>query len=121
MAYVIYRSLKDGGWQYFKQRLGFGYSNFKSHPIHFHCASVGEFITAKSLIFAINAKYPDKLIIITTNTPTAASLANKINHNSVSHHYFPIDLAFSVNRFLKKVQKKHQQHLHLLRMNSHTH
>ncbi len=104
MAYVIYRSLKDGGWQYFKQRLGFGYSSFKSRPIHFHCASVGEFITAKSLIFAINTKYPDKLIIITTNTPTAASLANKINHNAISHHYFPIDLAFSVNRFLKKVQ-----------------
>ena len=104
MAYVIYRSLKDGGWQYFKQRLGFGYCRFESHPIHFHCASVGEFIAAKSLIFAINAKYPDKLIIITTNTPTAASLVHKIKQDAISHHYFPIDLAFSVNRFLKKVQ-----------------
>ena len=102
MAYVTYRSFKDGGWQYFKQRLGFGYRKFDSQPIHFHCASVGEFITAKALIFAIHDKYPDKQILITTNTPTAASLINKITDAKISHHYLPIDLAYSVNRFLKK-------------------
>jgi len=103
LAYVIYRSFKDGGWQYFKQRLGFGYTKFTSKPIHFHCASVGEFITAKSLITAISSKYSNKQIIITTNTPTAANLVKNFSHTSTSHHYLPIDLAFSVNRFLRKV------------------
>ncbi|MGH1537744.1 MAG: 3-deoxy-D-manno-octulosonic acid transferase [Gammaproteobacteria bacterium] len=101
---MIYRSFKDGGWQYFKQRLGFSYQNFASQPIHFHCASVGELLTAKPLILRISAEYPNKQIVITTNTPTAASLANKLGHNAISHHYFPIDLAFSVNRFLNKVK-----------------
>lgn len=104
LAYVVYRSFKDGGWKYFKQRLGFDYQNFPSQPIHVHCASVGELITAKPLILAINVNYPDKPIVITTNTPTAASLARKIKQSTISHHYFPIDLTFSVKRFLKIVQ-----------------
>lgn len=101
LAHVVYRSLKDGGWRYFKQRLGFGYINHESRPIHFHCASVGEFITVKPLIEAIQAKYPDKNIVVTTNTPTAASLVNK--RKNITHHYLPIDFAFSVKRFLNKV------------------
>jgi len=101
LAHVVYRAFKDGGWRYFKQRLGFGYINHESRPIHFHCASVGEFITAKPLIDAIQTKYPDKNIVVTTNTPTAASLVEK--HKNITHHYLPIDITFSVKRFLNKV------------------
>ncbi len=104
LAYVIYRSIKDGGWQYLKQRLGFGYTSNSSQPIHFHCASVGEFISAKPLIETIFSKYPDKHIIITTNTPTAASLVTKLDYENVTHHYLPIDLAFSANNFLNNIQ-----------------
>lgn len=99
--HIIYRSIKDGGWRYFKQRLGFSYPEFDERPIHFHCASVGEFITAKPLIYAIHTKYSDKSIIVTTNTPTAASLVRKLNNDKISHSYLPIDLSLCVNRFLK--------------------
>jgi len=101
LAHVIYRSFKDGGLCYFKQRLGFGYSPDNSRPIHFHCASVGEFITAKPLIVAIQAKYPNKNIVVTTNTPTAASLVRK--HKNITHYYLPIDFALSVKHYLKKI------------------
>ena len=104
LAHVIYRSLKDGGWIYFKQRLGFDYEIFDCRPIHFHCASVGEFNTAKPLIQAIHDKYFGKNIIITTNTPTAASLVNKFKTNNIKHNYFPIDLGLAVNRFIKSIQ-----------------
>lgn len=103
LAHVAYRALKDGGWRFFKQRFGFGYVQTSSRPIHFHCASVGEFITAKPLIQVIHAKYPDKNIVVTTNTPTAAKLVNKLDHKNITHHYLPIDLAFSVKRFLNKI------------------
>jgi 3-deoxy-D-manno-octulosonic-acid transferase len=103
LAHVVYRSLKDGGWRYFKQRLGFGYTPDHTQPIHIHCASVGEFITAKPLIESIHAKYPDKHLIITTNTPTAASLVKKLNYINFTHHYFPIDLPLSVNNFLERI------------------
>lgn len=101
LAHVAYRSFKDGGWRYFKQRFGFGYIADDSRPIHFHCASVGEFITAKPLIESIQTKYPDKNIVVTTNTPTAASLVDK--HKNFTHYYLPIDFTFSVKRFLNKV------------------
>ena len=101
LAHVIYRSLKDGGRRYFKQRLGFGYRTNLEQPIHIHCASVGEFLTAKPLIESIHARYPEKHLLITTNTPTAASLVKKLNHRNITHYYFPIDLSFSVNNFLK--------------------
>ncbi len=104
LAHVIYRSFKDGGIQYFLQRLGFTYTRSKSKPIHFHCASVGEYLTAKALIFTLLKKYPDSFIAITTNTPTAASLVKKDLNNNIAHYYFPLDFAFSVNRFLKHVQ-----------------
>ena len=104
LAHVLYRTLKDGGIRYFKQRLGFGYKSFSDKPIHFHCASVGEFITAKPLIISIQASYPDKNILITTNTPTAASLADKLNHQKIDHHYFPLDFTFPVQQFIKKTK-----------------
>ena len=103
LTHVVYRSFNDGGWRYFKQRLGFGYKKFDSRPIHFHCASVGEFITAKPLIQAIQIKYPDKKFVITTNTSTAASLVKNFNNINITHYYLPIDLAFAVSHFLRKV------------------
>ncbi len=105
LAHIVYRSFKDGGLRYFKQRLGFGYTKFQpSSCIHFHCASVGEFITAKPLINALHAAFPTKQIVISTNTPTSASLVSKMENKEIIHHYFPIDLAFCVKRFLKNVQ-----------------
>ena len=102
--HVIYRTIKDGGTRYFKQRLGFGYKNFKNKPLHFHCASVGEFIAAKPLILSIHDSYPDKQILITSNTPTAASLVDKLNHQQIYHHYLPLDFAILVRCFLKRTK-----------------
>ena len=105
-AHVAYRSLKDGGLQYFLQRLGFTYTCASSNPIHFHCASVGEYLAAKPLIFSILTKYPDSSIAVTTNTTTAASLVKKDSDNNFAHYYFPLDFAFCVKRFLKQVQPR---------------
>jgi len=104
VGHVLYRACKDGGWKYLKQRLGFGLANYDSRPIHFHCASVGEFITAKPLILAIQSKHPGNKIIISTNTPTAAELVNKLNDKNISHHYLPIDLSCATKRFINKIQ-----------------
>ena len=103
LTHVFYRSLKDGGLAYFKQRLGFGYQKYTSRPIHFHCASVGEFITARPLIQAVQVKFPKHNIIVTTNTPTAATLVRKLNSNRFRHSYLPIDLSLCVNRFLNTI------------------
>ena len=106
LAYVIYRAFKDGGIRYFLQRLGFGYKNSEPGSIHFHCASVGEYITAKPLILAFLAENPDNKIVITTNTPTAAKLVAKDADENLTHCYFPVDFSFSVKRFLKHIQPR---------------
>ncbi len=103
LAHVVYRSFKDGGIDYFKQRLGLGYKNSQQKTIHFHCASVGEFLTAKPLILKIANTYPENIIIVTTNTPTAAKLIDQLNHPKIQHCYLPLDFAFSIKRFFKDI------------------
>jgi len=103
LAHVVYRSFKDGGIHYFKQRLGLGYKNTQHNTIHFHCASVGEFLTAKSLILKIANTYPDTIIIVTSNTPTAAKLIKQLEHAQIHHCYFPLDFAFSIKRFFNNI------------------
>ena len=103
---MSYRAFKDGGIRYFLQRLGFGYKNSAIGSIHFHCASVGEYITAKPLVLALLAENPDNKIVITTNTPTAASLVTKGADENITHYYFPVDFSFSVKRFLKYIQPR---------------
>ena len=100
LGYIVYRSIKDGGWRYFSQRLGFNYIPSTSRSILIHCASVGEVNAAKPLISELWKQYPDKNIVISTNTPTAAQLVSKLQHQNISHAYLPLDYSFAVNAFL---------------------
>ena len=106
LTYLAYRALKDGGWGYFTQRLGFNYSNPNNKPIVIHCASVGEVQATKPLVFKLAKQHSKQDFIISTNTPTAASLVRTWNHSQISHVYFPIDYAFAVNAFLNKFNPK---------------
>ncbi len=105
-GYIVYRTFKDGGRNYFSQRLGFNYPSILSEPILIHCASVGEFNAAKPLIQELNKQYPNTSLVISTNTPTAAQLVSKLQLNNVSHVYLPLDYSATVNAFLKKINPK---------------
>jgi 3-deoxy-D-manno-octulosonic-acid transferase len=100
LGYIFYRSIKDGGWRYFSQRLGFNYTSSSSPTILIHCASVGEVNAAKPLILELCNQHPDKNIVISTNTPTAAQLIPKIQQQNISHVYLPLDYSITVNAFL---------------------
>ncbi len=100
LGYVIYRSVKDGGWNYFSQRLGFNYKCSSSHPILIHCASVGEVNAVKPILSELCEQYPHKQIFISTNTPTAARLIAKTCPRNITHVYLPLDYAVFINAFL---------------------
>lgn len=100
LGYIVYRSIKDGGWRYFSQRLGFNYIPSASRSILIHCASVGEVNAAKPLISELWKQFPDKNIVISTNTPTAAQLVSNLQNQNISHAYLPLDYSFAVNAFL---------------------
>ena len=103
MGYIIYRSIKDGGWRYFSQRLGFNYMASSLRPILIHCASVGEFNAAKPLILELCNQYVDIRIVISTNTPTAAQIVSKLQHQNILHVYLPLDYSIIVNAFLNRI------------------
>ncbi len=58
-----------------------------------HGASVGEMLTARPLIKAIEEAFPDWEIILSTNTNTGLSIAKKYFSSKLSF-YFPFDLSW---------------------------
>ena len=71
-----------------------------------HAASVGEVIAATPLIKAIQARYPELPITVTTVTPTGSARVKGAFGESVSHFYLPYDLPDAIDRFIDFVQPK---------------
>ncbi|MDX1795411.1 MAG: glycosyltransferase N-terminal domain-containing protein [Hydrogenovibrio sp.] len=90
---------RKGGWRFFAQRFGWGYDkNATPSSIWIHCASVGEVKAAEKLIEAL---LPEHSILVTTNTPTGASLVRNLFGDKVRHAYCPLDWPSVIQRFLK--------------------
>ncbi len=71
--------------------------------IWLHCVSVGEFRASITLIDKLIKKYPEHKILITTTTPTGSKTLTDHYQNQVLHLYFPFDLGFIVNKYIKKI------------------
>lgn len=100
-AHCLWRSTKDGGWRYLKQRFGF-VTQDRTARIHVHAASVGEVNTVLPLIARIQALDPDVAILVTTNTPTAASILHRQLSGNAVNAYLPLDFSGATNRFFKR-------------------
>ena len=68
-----------------------------------HCVSVGETIAAKSLIELLLQRYPHLPITLTSMTPTAAAIADKLFGQQVFHYYLPLDTPGAMRRFLSQL------------------
>ena len=82
------------------ERLGFYPFKF-NRCIWIHAVSVGETIAALPLIKALQARYADLPILVTTMTPTGAARVKSALGDSVSHAYLAYDLPDAVARFLR--------------------
>lgn len=76
--------------------------------IWFHTVSMGEFIAATPLIAQVIETHPDKLITVTTTTPTGSEqvqkrFAKEIEQGRVFHVYLPYDLPWFLNGFIRKM------------------
>jgi len=74
-----------------------------NNAIWFHCASVGEVMTAIPLVKLYKDKTPEQEIIITTTTITSAKTC-KSNMPFATHCYLPLDYKHNIRRFLKKTK-----------------
>ena len=69
-----------------------------------HSVSVGETLAAVPMIKALQQRYPDALLAVTTMTPTGSARVAAEFGDSVYHVYAPYDLPCAVNRFLRRVR-----------------
>jgi 3-deoxy-D-manno-octulosonic-acid transferase len=68
-----------------------------------HAVSVGETIAAAPMIRRLQQQYPERIVLVTTMTPTGSEQVEKIFGNSVEHCYAPYDMPDAIARFLKRV------------------
>lgn len=98
---------RKGGKRFLYQRLGIGFSKKQSQghfsPIWIHCASIGEVKAAEALIKHLT---PSQDILITTSTPTGATLVHNLFSDSVWHSYLPFDWPYAIQNFLKAYTPK---------------
>jgi len=77
--------------------------NNSNNAIWFHCASVGEVMTAIPLINLYKEKHPQQEILVTTTTITSANICkNKLPFTT--HCYLPLDYKNNIKRFLHKTK-----------------
>lgn len=67
-----------------------------------HAVSVGETLAALDMIRALQTRYPDHRLLVTTTTPTGSERVRSALGDSVDHVYLPYDLPDCWWRFFRK-------------------
>ena len=86
------------------ERFGFVTPVDCSGAIWLHAVSVGETRAALPLIRALQDRYPDRPLIVTTITPTGSQQVRDTLGQTVLHCYAPYDLPDAVSRFLHRTR-----------------
>jgi 3-deoxy-D-manno-octulosonic-acid transferase len=96
-------------WSRWSERFGFASPEIKSNApfdLWLHAVSVGEARAAAPLIKRLLLEQPDCNILVTTTTPTGSAMVKMMLKDTVSHCYFPYDLAWAMNKFVDIVSAK---------------
>jgi len=104
VAFIAWQSISKKSARYFRQRLGFGYSQLPENSLWFHCASVGEVITLLPLLKNLHRKNPALKFIITTNTVTGGKIVEQQKLDYLFHSYLPFDWASAIKRFTNRTK-----------------
>ena len=111
LPYWIFQGLRNG--KYFSnlgQRLGFSFPTLdrldprRKGAIWVHAVSVGEALSAMTLVRRLKESYPDRPLIVSTTTMTGQQLVRERMPFADAVMYFPLDWAFCVRRVLAAVK-----------------
>ena len=106
IIYTAIQAIKCRSCKYFLQRFGFSSVTPKPIDVWIHATSVGEVSAALPLISSIQNKYPDFNFLVTTTTPTGASMLAKNNIKNTQHQYLPLDYAALISKFYNKIKPR---------------
>ncbi|MBY5994073.1 lipid IV(A) 3-deoxy-D-manno-octulosonic acid transferase [Ferrimonas balearica] len=104
LLYLLWRSRKTPEYrQRLGERLGWSRPPVEG-AILVHCASMGETLAAVPLIRALQSRYPDTPVLVTSFTPSGSEQVRKSFGDSVHHGYLPLDLSGVMRRYLKRLK-----------------
>ncbi|MGI8671681.1 MAG: 3-deoxy-D-manno-octulosonic acid transferase [Luteitalea sp.] len=75
-----------------------------AQTIWLHAVSVGEVLSARPLVAALQARYPDWRIVVSTTTRTGRAMATTRLPGVAGVFYFPLDFAWIVRRVLARLR-----------------
>jgi 3-deoxy-D-manno-octulosonic-acid transferase len=101
VLHALVLALRNGDARYLHERLGSYRTQPHRKPVWIHAASVGEVICAEPLIRLLQQRLPDRIIILTTSTPTGGQVARQRLQQSINQYYLPIDFPGAVRRFFR--------------------
>lgn len=104
-VYFILRALRGhrGELHGFLERFGYG-RPIASASIWIHAVSVGEVQAGATLVRALQSRYPQSPLVLTTTTGTGAARARALFGESIDVRFLPFDSTGCVRRFLDRVQ-----------------
>jgi 3-deoxy-D-manno-octulosonic-acid transferase len=99
VGYWLVRGISNRAYlQRLGERLGIGYPRLE-RCIWIHAVSVGEVVAAVPLIHALEKRYPDRPMLVTTVTPTGAARVAAVFGEEVYHTYIPFETPPMINHF----------------------
>ncbi|HHH13583.1 MAG TPA: 3-deoxy-D-manno-octulosonic acid transferase [Thiolapillus brandeum] len=104
---LYWRSLRAPDY---RRRLAERFGFFRGRPppggIWVHAVSVGEVQAIEPLVRHLRERHPERVVILTTSTPTGSARVRALFGDEVFHVYFPYDLPWCVDAFLERVRPR---------------
>lgn len=105
LAHLFWKGLRNRDyWQRIGERFGWYSGPPLNGAIWVHAVSVGEVQAAAPLVHALLERYPNRLLVLTTTTPTGSDRVRALFGDQVVHCYAPFDLVWPVRRFFNWCQ-----------------
>lgn len=105
VARLLFRGVRNRQYHYrWRERFGRFKAPGFSQSLWVHAVSVGEVNAAEPLVRALQARYPERQLVLTTVTPTGSARARQLFGDSLFHVYLPYDLPFAVASFLGRIR-----------------
>lgn len=106
-ALVLWRGLRDRGYrQALGERFGWGPFMNAAPRLWLHAVSLGEMTAAAPLVRALQSRYPQSPLLLTTATPTGRARARDLFGAAVEVRFLPYDTPGAVARFLDRTRPR---------------